>query len=87
LAYNLLYQPKLVLAVYLIGSFLFMLVMHHGNPYHDPIVNRLWSCIAVIHFWSVLMLVSAFNLEEGFLNGWLIIWISGLPLLVLVVCR
>ncbi|CAD8110290.1 unnamed protein product [Paramecium sonneborni] len=87
LSYSLLEQPKYTLIVILfqlVSSFTFFYGVNQQTPFYNTKIQKIWSIIAGVNFWTQLMLFYAYHLEGRFLQKTLVIWIVGIPFIIAI---
>lgn len=89
-AYILLEVPRftaVILAISLAGSFLLFYKIHKERPFYNLIIQKTWSVISAVNFWTILLLVFAALLEGSFFQDTIVGWIVGTPLIIFVIIR
>jgi len=75
----------LLIALLLAGSLIVFAKFHYSSPYFNETMRRLWSSIAAINVWTMILLCFAIFLERKLFEGTIIAWIIGIPIIVLIV--
>ncbi|EGR29851.1 PAS domain S-box family protein [Ichthyophthirius multifiliis] len=76
----------LLLALILGGSILIFQRVHFHNSYINEKINKLWDCLASIQLWTAICLIASKLMEQKIFQGTLLMWIIGIPFLVIYIC-
>ncbi|CAD8180491.1 unnamed protein product [Paramecium octaurelia] len=90
LIYCLLEQPKYSLVVILIQvltSFLFFYKIRLKRPFYNKVVQKLWSAISGLVFYTNFMLLTAFTFEHLILIGTIKGWLMTAPMLLVILLQ
>lgn len=75
----------LLIALLLGGSLIVFAKFHYSSPYFNETMRKLWSSIAAINVWTMILLCFAVFLENKLFEGTIIAWLIGIPIIVLIV--
>ncbi len=73
------------MACLLVGSFVLFMSFHYYAPFYSYSMQRFYSCLISVVFWSSIMLIFAYFMENTMFHGILFGYICLLPLLLLIV--
>jgi hypothetical protein len=80
-------QRYSMVIIQLIGSFVIFLRIHLKDVFYNRVIEKLWSMMVSINLWAAILLCSSLFLEGIIIHGTIYAWISGIPLIILIVGR
>ncbi|CAD8180493.1 unnamed protein product [Paramecium octaurelia] len=88
MSYQLLELPRfssLFLTIYILSSFFLFYQIHTEKPFYNKVIQKLWSIITALNFWTSIMLLFAHLLEGQYFRDVIWGWIGGVPLITLII--
>ncbi len=73
------------MASLLAGSFVLFMSFHYYAPFYVYSMQRFYSCLISVVFWSSIMLIFAYFMENVMFQGILLGYVCILPYLLLIV--
>ncbi|CAD8105500.1 unnamed protein product [Paramecium sonneborni] len=90
LIYSIIEQPKYSIVVILIQfgtSFLFFYKVHFKKPFYNKNIQKLWSAISGLVFYTNFMLLTAYTFEHLVLIDTMKAWIVTMPMLLVILLQ
>ncbi|CAD8098653.1 unnamed protein product [Paramecium primaurelia] len=88
MSYQLLETPRfssLLLTIFTISSFFLFYQIHTEKPFYNRVIQKLWSIITALNFWTSIMLIFAYLLEGQYFRDVIWGWVGGIPLITLII--
>ncbi|CAD8145139.1 unnamed protein product [Paramecium pentaurelia] len=85
MTYQLLATPEytiLIIAVFLIGSSIVFINTHIDQPYYDTFIQKMWSILAGVNFWTIIMMFYSYLLDGKTFQNTIQAWLLGIPLII-----
>lgn len=74
----------ITLGILLGGAIIVFQKYHYAAPFYVQAVARLWDVASGVNLWTAALLTLAQLIENNFVEGIIIVWIVGLPFLVMI---
>ena len=90
IAYNFFWTQNftIILLIIIIGGSIHIFYRFRNySPYYNYNYKIFWEVLTGTDLWTSVMLILANIIEGRFFNGSLLIWIFGLPFLILIISR